>query len=49
MDGWLVLPDAPALAADWHKTWPARVAQEQQPGRYQLADGGTWADWAPLA
>jgi hypothetical protein len=48
MAGWLVLRDAPSLAADWHKTWPPTVAKQHGPGRYELADSGTWAEWVPL-
>ena len=48
MDGWLVLKDAPSLAADWYKTWPSGVAGENEPGRYEMADSGTWAEWVPL-
>lgn len=49
MDGWLVLEDAPSLAADWYKTWPPGMARENEPGRYRVADSGTWAKWVPLA
>lgn len=48
MDGWLVLNDAPSLATDWYKTWPPSLVKEHEPGRYQLADSGTWAEWIPL-
>jgi hypothetical protein len=48
MDGWLVQRDAPSLDPDWHRTWPRSVAREHQPGRYELAASGTWAEWAPL-
>jgi hypothetical protein len=48
MDGWLVLKDAPSLAADWYKTWPPGMASENEPGRYEVADSGTWAEWVPL-
>lgn len=48
LDGWLVLKDAPSLAADWHKTWPPTVATQHSPGRYELAHNGTWAEWVPL-
>lgn len=48
MDGWLVKDDAPSLAADWHRTWPPTTAEQFGPGRYELADDGTWAVWTPL-
>jgi len=48
LDGWLVLKDAPGLAADWYKTWPPDIAEKNEPGRYEVADSGTWAEWAPL-
>jgi hypothetical protein len=48
MDGWLVLEDAPSLAADWYKTWPPGIARENEAGRYRVADSGTWAKWVPL-
>ena len=48
MDGWLVLKDAPSLAADWYKTWPPGMARENEPGRYRVTDSGTWAKWVPL-
>jgi hypothetical protein len=48
MDGWLVLKDAPSLAVDWYKTWPPGMAGKNEPGRYEMADSGTWAEWAPL-
>lgn len=48
LDGWLVLKDAPSLAADWYKTWPPGMAGENEPGRYEVADNGTWAEWVPL-
>lgn len=48
MDGWLVLKDAPSLAPDWYKTWPPGMADENKPGRYEVADSGTWAEWVPL-
>jgi len=48
MDGWLVLKDAPSLMADWHKTWPLGMAEEHEPGRYELGDSGTWAEWVSL-
>lgn len=48
MDGWLVLKDAPSLAADWHKTWPSGMAQEHEPGRYEVSESGTWAEWVPI-
>lgn len=48
MDGWLVLRDAPSLAADWYKTWPPGIANKNDPGRYEIADSGTWAEWVPL-
>lgn len=48
MDGWLVLKDAPSLAADWYKTRPPDVAGQNEPGRYEMADSGTWAEWVPL-
>jgi hypothetical protein len=48
MDGWLVLEDAPSLAADWYKTWPRAMAHKNEPGRYELADSGTWAEWVTL-
>jgi hypothetical protein len=48
MDGWLVLKDAPSLATDWYKTWPPAMAGENEPGRYEMADSGTWAEWVPL-
>ena len=48
MDGWLVLKDAPSLAADWYKTWPLGMVDENEPGRYEVADSGTWAKWVPL-
>jgi hypothetical protein len=48
MDGWLTLPDAPCLKADWHKTWPPNLKQHNDPGRYQLARSGRWADWILL-
>ena len=48
MDGWLVLRDAPSLVADWYKTWPPGMAGENEPGRYEVADSGTWAEWVPL-
>lgn len=38
MNGWVVKPDAPALRADWHRTWPLGVARQWQPGRY-VRDG----------
>jgi len=47
MDGWLVLTDAPSLAPDWYNTWPPGVAEEHDPGRYEISDSGTWADWVP--
>ena len=47
MDGWLVLKDAPSLAADWYRTWPPGVAEEHEPGRYELSESGTWAEWVP--
>ena len=49
MDGWLVLKDAPSLAADWYRTWPPGMARENKPGRYRVVDSGTWAKWVPLA
>ncbi len=49
MDGWLTLPHAPCLRADWHKTWPPTLKQHNKPGRYQLAGDRGWADWVPLA
>lgn len=48
MDGWLVLKHAPSLATDWYKTWPPGMADENEPGRYEVADSGTWAEWVPL-
>jgi hypothetical protein len=45
MDGWLVKPDAPSLAPDWYRTWPPRTAEPHLPGRYELADSGTSAEW----
>lgn len=48
IDGWLVLRDAPSLVADWYKTWPPGMAGENEPGRYEVADSGTWAEWVPL-
>jgi hypothetical protein len=37
MDGFLVFDDAPALAADWYRTWPRDVSSEFRPGRYVIA------------
>jgi hypothetical protein len=48
MDGWLVLRNAPSLAADWYKTWPPGIAEEHEPGLYEVADSGTWAEWVRL-
>jgi len=48
MDGWLVLKNAPSLAADWHKTWPSAMAEEHEPGRYAVSESGTWAEWVPV-
>jgi len=48
MDGWLVLKDAPSLAVDWYKTWPSGMADVHEPGRYEVSESGTWADWVPV-
>lgn len=48
MDGWLVKRDAPSLAPDWYRTWPPNVRAADEPGRYELAESGTWAQWTPL-
>jgi len=48
LDGWLVLKDAPSLTADWYKTWPPGIADKNEPGSYEVADSGTWAEWVPL-
>lgn len=45
MDGWIVKPNAPALRADWHETWPEAVAAANTPGRYVLDEGGKQARW----
>jgi hypothetical protein len=49
MNGWLVLADAPALMPDWYKTWPPGIAEKHEPGRYEVAASGTWAEWIPRA
>jgi hypothetical protein len=48
LDGWLVLKDAPSLAAHWYKTWPPGIADKNEPGSYEVADSGSWAEWVPL-
>jgi hypothetical protein len=48
MDGWLVNEDAPSLAPDWYETWPPTVAAKNDPGRYELSESGTWAEWKPV-
>jgi hypothetical protein len=45
MDGWLVLPEAPALQKDWYKTNPPDSTAG--PGRYVLNASGTAAEWVP--
>jgi hypothetical protein len=34
MDGFLVYRNAPALSADWYRTWPQSIASEYHPGQY---------------
>jgi hypothetical protein len=43
MEGWVVTPDAPALAPDWFRTWPPFLLAQYVPGRY-VRDGqkATW-------
>ncbi len=48
MHGWLVLKDAPSLAADWCRTWPPDITEKHEPGRYEVSDSGTWAEWVPV-
>ena len=45
MDGWLVKPDAEALAIDWYMTWPPNVRTRFTPGQYELDPSGKWAIW----
>lgn len=47
-NGWLVLKDAPILAADWYRTWPPGIAEKHEPGRYEVSESGTWAEWVPV-
>lgn len=48
LDGWFVKKDAPSLAPDWHITWPPTVAAKHDPGRYELSESSTWAEWRPV-
>lgn len=34
MNGFLVYRNAPALSADWYRTWPQSIASESHPGQY---------------
>ena len=47
-DGWLVLPDAPNLRADWYTTWPEGIAAVFRPGRYVMGSDGGDAVWTSL-
>jgi hypothetical protein len=47
-DGWLVLPDAPNLRANWYTTWPESIAAVFRPGRYAVGPGGLEAIWVSL-
>jgi len=40
MDGWTVTRDAPALDAEWWRTWTDTIAATNRPGRYVRLDVG---------
>lgn len=46
MDGWLVLPDAPAFERDWWQTLPDWA---KEPGYYELFPDSDAAQWRRLS